>query len=429
MLLRELFEDSKKPNLIEIFRKFFPLAMKEIGLNDLPEIELVDRVQDRVQPTFGKFVNDTNTIYLGILNRHPLDILRTLAHELVHYKQNTEHRLDATSGHTGSPAENEAHEVAGIVMRHFNKMHPEYFDDLPIMTEGWKDDLKRRSRQGLATATAIGAIGGGLVGYDIAKNKFQSHPTQQQQTQQQQTQQQLIPSDDNDNYYDTLPNAEMPELPKAEIPSTNPPEINLPKIQAPLTPEFLKKYIESQRLVKLPNALENNLKNDAIKEGIVGLELDQFLGQWAHESGNFTQFDEMYRTDGSVKHSKAWLIDHYWKNKKVRGWLGNKTPDDAWRFRGRGVCQLTGRGNYDSAGTALGIDLIKNPALASHPKYIIPIAIWYWKNRVSNKVNADHMGDTTAVTRAINHGESSENIQKRHSWVQWFRKVFKKGSQ
>ena len=429
MLLRELFEDSKKPNLIEIFRKFFPLAMKEIGLKDLPEIELVDRVQDRLQPTFGKFVNDTNTIYLGILNRHPLDILRTLAHELVHYKQNTEHRLDATSGHTGSPAENEAHEIAGIVMRHFNKMHPEYFDDLPIMTEGWKDDLKRSAKRAAIGAAAMGAIGAGIAGYDISQRGKHPEPSVQQQ-------QQLIPSDDNDDYnilppdikQSSVPDVEVPKTPKADTLDAKMPAVNYSTPQTPLTPQFFKKYVEAQKLVQLPTPEANDLKNAAIKAGIVGPELDQFLGQWAHESGNFTQFDEMYRSDGSVKHSKQWLVDHYWKNKTVRGWLGNKTPDDAWRYRGRGFCQLTGRDNYQNAGRDLGINLIDYPALASHPKYMVPIAIWYWQHRVSNKVSAAHMNDTTAVTRAINHGESKENIQKRHSWVQSFRNLFKKGT-
>jgi putative chitinase len=180
-------------------------------------------------------------------------------------------------------------------------------------------------------------------------------------------------------------------------------------------------------MVKLPNDLENNLKNSAMKQGIVGLELDQFLGQWAHESGNFTQFDEMYRNGEAFK-SKKWFIDHYWKNERIRKALGNKHPNDAWMYRGRGFCQLTGRGNYEQAGKALGIDLANKPNLAANPKYMESIAIWYWKNRVATKVDAEHMGDTTAVSRAINHGESKENIQKRHTWVQWFRNVFGRGA-
>ena len=84
------------------------------------------------QATFGRFVNDENVIHLAIADRHPLDTLRTLAHELVHYKQFTEHELNHDSGTTGSPEENEAHAIAGIIMRHFNKAYPELIKLNPI---------------------------------------------------------------------------------------------------------------------------------------------------------------------------------------------------------------------------------------------------------------------------------------------------------
>jgi hypothetical protein len=112
---------------------FLPLAMKELGVDSLPNIVLVAQVGDDVQPTFGKFVNNENRIYIALNERHPLDVLRTLAHELVHFRQASEHKLDADSGQTGSPAENEAHEVAGIIMRTFNKKHPNYFN-FPAIT-------------------------------------------------------------------------------------------------------------------------------------------------------------------------------------------------------------------------------------------------------------------------------------------------------
>jgi len=112
---------------------FLPLAMKELGVDSLPSIVLVAQVDDDIQPTFGKFVNDKNRIYLALKERHPLDVLRTLAHELVHFRQGNEHKLDADSGKTGSPEETEAHEVAGIIMRTFNKKHPRYFD-FPAIT-------------------------------------------------------------------------------------------------------------------------------------------------------------------------------------------------------------------------------------------------------------------------------------------------------
>jgi ribosomal protein S27AE len=56
------------------------------------------------------------------------DILRTLAHELVHHMQNGKGELDSDSGEDGSPSENEANSTAGIIMRKFGRDNPEIFE-------------------------------------------------------------------------------------------------------------------------------------------------------------------------------------------------------------------------------------------------------------------------------------------------------------
>jgi len=129
-LEKKLYEryEGKEPDLPSILEKFLPYVMKELGISKLPKIKLEKQVRDIEQPTFGRYINDANVIQLGIQNRHPLDVLRTLAHELVHFKQNLENRLDHTSGDTGSPEETEAHELAGIIMRNFNKRYPHFFN-------------------------------------------------------------------------------------------------------------------------------------------------------------------------------------------------------------------------------------------------------------------------------------------------------------
>jgi hypothetical protein len=116
----------------KIFEDFFPIAIKVLGINKLPKIKLVMQVDDPDQPTFGRFDSVALTIELGMANRHPIDILRTLAHELVHFKQYLNNELGPDSGETGSPEENEAHEVAGVIMRYFNKMHRHYFHSRPL---------------------------------------------------------------------------------------------------------------------------------------------------------------------------------------------------------------------------------------------------------------------------------------------------------
>jgi hypothetical protein len=139
MIIKELLYEgadqsmsAHKDNFMEMFQKFIPLAMHYIELDSLPEMEFVPMVDDEEQPTFGRFDNSNNTLTVALMNRHPNDILRTLAHELVHYKQSVEHELNNDSGRTGSPEENQAHQVAGVVMRHFNKQYPEFLKSKPI---------------------------------------------------------------------------------------------------------------------------------------------------------------------------------------------------------------------------------------------------------------------------------------------------------
>ena len=121
-----------KEHFMNMFKKFLPIAMHYIELDSLPEMDFQMQVTDTEQPTFGRYDNSERKLTVALMNRHPNDILRTLAHELVHYKQDTEHQLNPDSGETGSPEENQAHQIAGIVMRHFNKKYPEFLNSKPI---------------------------------------------------------------------------------------------------------------------------------------------------------------------------------------------------------------------------------------------------------------------------------------------------------
>jgi hypothetical protein len=128
--------DNPKDTFVEMFRKFLPIAMEIIGLPSLPKIVFEKEIYSPSQPTFGQYINNEHILYVGLSNRHPNDILRTVAHELVHYKQDLLDQLNDMSGATGSPEENQANAVAGMVMRNFNKQYPEYLKTKPIIAEG-----------------------------------------------------------------------------------------------------------------------------------------------------------------------------------------------------------------------------------------------------------------------------------------------------
>jgi hypothetical protein len=123
---------EENANVVEMFKKFLPLAMEILELDSLPKMVFATKVDDTEQPTFGLYSNGDKELHVALTNRHPNDILRTVAHELTHYKQDINNELNNDSGETGSNEENEANATAGIIMRHFNKRYPEYLKSKPL---------------------------------------------------------------------------------------------------------------------------------------------------------------------------------------------------------------------------------------------------------------------------------------------------------
>lgn len=79
---------------------------------------------------------------------------------------------------------------------------------------------------------------------------------------------------------------------------------------------------------------------------------------------------------------------------------GDEASGDGWRFRGRGLFQLTGRDNYARAGAACGRPYVEAPELVAQPEDAALTAAWYWHSRGLTALA--EAGDIDAVTRAIN---------------------------
>ena len=82
--------------------------------------------------------------------------------------------------------------------------------------------------------------------------------------------------------------------------------------------------------------------------------------------------------------------------------LGNTEPSDGWTYRGHGLMQLTGRGNFRRIGKRLAIDLEANPSLALDPRYAFEIPCVFWADGHCN--DAADRDDIVAVTKGINGG-------------------------
>lgn len=149
-----------------------------------------------------------------------------------------------------------------------------------------------------------------------------------------------------------------------------------------------------------------------------------FLAQIAHESGEMTRIEE--RLSYTAKRmTQVWPSrfpdeaaaapfagnPQRLANKVYAGRMGNgdEASGDGFRFRGRGLIQLTGRSNYATAGTALGLDLLGNPDQLLQPEPAARSAAWFWKSRGLNEL-ADHrpgdddQQDFTRITKLINGG-------------------------
>jgi hypothetical protein len=129
-------ERLKKQNLNEnlnrdLVYEFIKHVKNELELDKFPPIKLSDDSQKAIDlRSWGGYQPSDKTIYIVIAKRHPADVFRTLAHELVHYKQDLEGRLKPNSGMTGSEEENEANSRAAIIMRNFAQAKPNLFEHL-----------------------------------------------------------------------------------------------------------------------------------------------------------------------------------------------------------------------------------------------------------------------------------------------------------
>ena len=113
--------------------RFAAYCVKRLGIKNAPRIQLKrDPAWSERNATFGKYDPNTNTLTLTTANRHPVDVMRTLAHEFVHRKQAETGDMPADAGDTGSEWENEANAEAGVIMRDWGAKNPKLFDKKSI---------------------------------------------------------------------------------------------------------------------------------------------------------------------------------------------------------------------------------------------------------------------------------------------------------
>ena len=142
-----------------------------------------------------------------------------------------------------------------------------------------------------------------------------------------------------------------------------------------------------------------------------------FLAQCAHESACFTRVNENlnYSAEGLTKIFKKYFptiesTQGYARqpqkiaNKVYANRMGNgpEASGDGWKFRGRGLIQLTGKSNYLKCGPSMNTDLTSNPDFLQTVEGAVKSAKWFW---ITNGLNtyADK-NDVKGMTKVINGG-------------------------
>jgi putative chitinase len=179
--------------------------------------------------------------------------------------------------------------------------------------------------------------------------------------------------------------------------------------------------------------------NDAMSRfGIDNLHrVAAFLAQIAHESGELNRLVENlnYSAKGLMN---TWstrfptltkALEFERKPEKIANFVyamrmgnGDEASGDGWRFRGRGLIQLTGRSNYRTAGAELSLPLDTQPELLEQPRTAALTAAWFWKSHLLNALADDRSDDNddddfVAITKKINGGTKGLT-DRRAYWAQ-----------
>lgn len=120
--------DNISPEKAKLIAEFINFCCKNLGITS--ECAVVNLTGKRGGPiiTTASFNPNNNEIWIYVKNRNMLaDPLRSLAHEMRHWKQNLDGVLTPTSGDDNSIHEQEAHCFSGLMIRLFGKLHPEIF--------------------------------------------------------------------------------------------------------------------------------------------------------------------------------------------------------------------------------------------------------------------------------------------------------------
>lgn len=152
----------------------------------------------------------------------------------------------------------------------------------------------------------------------------------------------------------------------------------------------------------------------------------QYLAQIAHESGElrYTEENLNYSTEGLLRvfpkyFNKTNAASYARTPQKIASRVyanrmgnGSEATGDGWKYRGRGLLQITGEFNYAEYTEYCGFDVVKDPDLLAKPVGATRSSMWCWRLKGLNLL-ADK-GDFTLITKRINGGYNGIDERRKY---------------
>ena len=147
--------------------------------------------------------------------------------------------------------------------------------------------------------------------------------------------------------------------------------------------------------------------------------ISAFLAQTSHESAGYRRFEEnlnysadalnrvfpKYFRDAGVSAAGYHRMKERIANRVYANRMGNgdEGSGDGWKYRGRGVIQLTGKNNYKAFTRDTGFDIVADPdRVLRDRRMTVYTGMWYWGKNNLNKYS-DAL-DIKHQTRVVNGG-------------------------
>ena len=147
-------------------------------------------------------------------------------------------------------------------------------------------------------------------------------------------------------------------------------------------------------------------------------DVPNFLGQVVHESAMLERIEENL-SYSAQRLTQVWprrfptlaAAQPFARNPRALanqvygGRMGNDEPGDGWRYRGRGLIQITGKNNYRLMEHITGLPLLDEPDMLLEQEPALRASIAWWEENVPDSL----LGDVSRVTRVVNGGQIGLN--------------------